>query len=370
MISGKATADGRPLLWKNRDADDLKNQVVYCADGKYAYLGVVNRGDVAGFEIWSGLNEAGFAIMNSASYNIPGGADTKGEGLFMKLALQSCATVADFQSLLDRTESTGRDVAANFGVVDARGGAAYFETGPKGYKRYDAAEAPGGWLVRSNYSDSQPPEEGTGFARRGRAEKQVTALAAQKGISVESLLSHLAKDTANERLGSFPGNPGDSTQGTFAYSGDSICRFDTASAFLVRGAKPEESPLLATLWVVPAQPVTGAAVPLWVAARSVPAELTAGAKPSPMTLACDALRARLYPDQKGDGKRYLSVSALSGPTGILRPLVGLEAENAQRAVTALARWAPKAPPSEEVKSLQEEIARETLKRVVALGSSP
>lgn len=366
VISGKATADGRPLLWKNRDADDLQNQVVYCADGRYAYLGIVNKGDVAGMEIWSGLNAAGLAIMNSASYNLPDGEDTKGEGAFMKLALQSCATVDDFEALLKKTEETKRDVAANFGVVDAKGAAAYFETAPKGYKRYDAADAPGGWIVRSNYSDSEPLDEGTGFARRCRAEALVRELVAQKALDAEGLSAKAAKDTANERIGSYPALGTKEGGARLAYSGDSICRYDTASLFLVSGTKAGEDPALATLWVVPAQPVTGAAVPLWVAAASVPAELAAGKDPSPMTAACDALRARLYPDQKGDGKRYLDPAALAGEGGLLKPLLALEGENFAKAEKALALWRQKKPAPEEVKFLQEQIARETVDKLRAM----
>jgi len=367
VVSAKASADGRPLLWKNRDADDLHNQVVYCADGKYAYLGIVNKGDVAGMEVWSGLNAAGFAIMNSASYNLPDGEDTKGEGAFMKLALQSCATVDDFEALLRKTEGAKRDVAANFGVVDAKGGAAYFETGPKGYKRYDAADAPGGWIVRSNYSDSEALEKGTGFARRTRAEALVGPLVAEKRLDARALSALAAKDTANERIGSFPGKGPQPGGPRLAYTGDSVCRFDTASLFLVAGAKSGEDPRLATLWVIPAQPVTGAAVPLWVAAASVPAELAAGKDPSSMTAACNALRARLYPDQKGDGKRYLDADALSGEGGILKPLLALEGENFAEAEKALAAWHTKLPAPDEMKTLQEQLARETLRKLEALS---
>jgi len=94
VISGKATKDGRPILWKNRDAADIHNQVVYCRDGRYPYLGVVNRGDVAGLQIWAGVNDQGFSIMNNVSYNVETkGEDSAMEGTLMKLALQSCATV-------------------------------------------------------------------------------------------------------------------------------------------------------------------------------------------------------------------------------------------------------------------------------------
>ncbi|MCI0495741.1 hypothetical protein L0Z72_12120, partial [candidate division KSB1 bacterium] len=41
VVSGKATVDGRPLLWKNRDTSYLDNEVSYFADGKYAYIGVI-----------------------------------------------------------------------------------------------------------------------------------------------------------------------------------------------------------------------------------------------------------------------------------------------------------------------------------------
>ncbi len=67
------------MLWKNRDADGSDNQVVFLADGKYPYVGLVNRGDTMGLQIWAGANTAGFAIMNSASYNLESG-DTVGEG--------------------------------------------------------------------------------------------------------------------------------------------------------------------------------------------------------------------------------------------------------------------------------------------------
>ena len=56
VISPSAASNGRPLLWKNRDADDLHNQVVYRADGKYAYTGLINKGDAAGMSMWAGTN--------------------------------------------------------------------------------------------------------------------------------------------------------------------------------------------------------------------------------------------------------------------------------------------------------------------------
>lgn len=85
VVSREASATGRAMLWKYRDANGSDNQVVFLADGKLPYVGLVNRGDTMGLQIWAGVNAAGFAIMNSASYNLDSG-DTVGEGTLMKLA--------------------------------------------------------------------------------------------------------------------------------------------------------------------------------------------------------------------------------------------------------------------------------------------
>ena len=74
---------------------------------------------------------------------------------------------------LDGTDAGGREVAANFGVIDAMGGAAYFETDARGFRRFDAAGAKGGFLVRSNYSHSGRKGAGTGVRREARAARAV-----------------------------------------------------------------------------------------------------------------------------------------------------------------------------------------------------
>lgn len=72
VVSGRATPDGRPLLWKHRDASDLNNRIVRfeAADGQLAFVGVVNGTDTLAREVWTGYNSAGFAVMNTASYNL------------------------------------------------------------------------------------------------------------------------------------------------------------------------------------------------------------------------------------------------------------------------------------------------------------
>jgi len=359
VVSGKATVDGRPILWKNRDADDLHNQVVYRDDGKYAYLGVVNKGDAAGLEIWAGINSAGFAIMNSASYNLDD-VETVAEGAIMKLALQSCRTVADFQRLLEATNATGRDTTANFGVIDGAGGAAYFETGLNAFTRFDAndpAAAPDGWIVRTNFSESGDPALGSGLVRVERARALVGGLAAGRTLSARTLLGTVCRDVANERIGSYPlrgGGP------EYAYISDSINRPDTASATVFTGVQAGEDPRLATMWVVLGQPITGVAVPLWVGAGAVPAQLAVGKEPAPLNAAFDRVRALLFPQWRGDLKRYVRVAPLAGVLAALGPL---EAANFARADAEHVRWRREPPTPAAQQALQDDIARTTLEAV-------
>lgn len=359
VIAGPATVDGRPLLWKNRDADDLSNQLVYGEDGKYPYTGLVNGGDALGLEIWAGLNGVGFAIMNAASYNLDPG-ETKAEGAVMKLALQSCRTVADFEALLERSNATGRDTVANFGVIDAEGGAAYFETGKTRFKRYDATDtaiAPGGFLVRSNFSVSGDQKDGTGFIRKERAESLIAGAVTARKVTASWLLANVCRDVANARIGSFP-LQADASGQPWAYVSDSINRADTSAAVVVVGARPGEDPGLANAWVILGQPVTGVAVPLWVAARAVPKETAVGKEDAPLNAAFKKVRELLFPTWRGDHKRYLDVAALVDPDkGVLKPMLDIEAQNFKAVEQVLAQGRP-APA--RLMMLQSRIAEGTL----------
>jgi len=169
VISGKATPDGRPLLWKHRDTWALNNKIVQFFDGKYDCVGLVNSVDTANQSIWIGFNNEGFAIMNSASYNL--NYDTVKllglEGRLIKNALQNCASVSDFEEMINNMEKPTR-LEGNFGVIDALGGAAYYELGNFDYVKFDATnpeDAPNGYIIRTNYSFSGEYGDGGGYIR-------------------------------------------------------------------------------------------------------------------------------------------------------------------------------------------------------------
>lgn len=368
VVSGAVTANGRPLLWKNRDAENKQNQVVYDDTGRYPFVGVVNSGDPAGFEVWAGVNARGFAIMNAASYNLAK-TDSTAEGLLMRLALQSCATVEEFQVLLEKTNG-GRDVTANFGVIDARGGAAIFEASRTAFKRINAADpavAPAGFIVRTNYSDSGDADAGSGMLRRARATSLLDTLVASKSLTAATLLAGPARDVANVEIGSYPAQ-GLPAGTRFAYTADSVCRYDTASAVVFEGVRPGEDPLLSTMWVIAGEPITGAAVPVWVRAAAVPSALAAASGASPMTKALDAVRTLFYPETRGELKKFISVAAFAaGPGAALPRLLASEAENFRLADAARTRWLAMSPSPEEVWRVENELAARTLADIEAIA---
>jgi hypothetical protein len=363
VISGSATEDGRPLLWKNRDSSKRQNLLVYASDGRYPFVGLANGDDPAGFQIWAGVNSAGFAIMNSASYNIET-ADTQDEGRFMRFALQSCANLEDFQALLARTDGKARDTSANFGVIDAHGGAAYFEVGRNGFKRFDASdpkEAPGGVLLRTNYSASGDAKLGTGFWRMRRTKRLAEGIEKSGKIDLGSLLKLLARDIGNDAIGSEPMENRTADSPRWAFTGDSICRYDTVSCAVVAGVKAGEDPLLSTFWAIPGQPLAGAALPLWVAAGSVPAPLSGAAGAVSVAKACEALCDLLYPDTRGELVRYMDAGSLCGKLADLPLfLLKLEGNTLEAVASKMDVWRKASPGPDEVRKFQEEMAISTL----------
>ena len=70
IVSGKHTRDGRPIMWKHRDTSVMESKLMFLRGSKYDAVVLVNGSDEHARSIWIGFNSAGFAIMNTLSYNI------------------------------------------------------------------------------------------------------------------------------------------------------------------------------------------------------------------------------------------------------------------------------------------------------------
>lgn len=197
IVSAEASSTGRPLMWKQRDADDPFNTVVYipAADGHYAYTAVFKVSDTLRRSAYGGSNEKGLAIMNNKSYNLAVGSYDAANGSLMRRALECCATVEEFDAFL-RAENP-RTCEANFGVIDATGAAAYFEAADSSVTRFDVPA--GGWLVRTNYSFSGEENGISGYARY---ESAYRLMKRHKGkFSPHFLIDRLGRSYYNAVLG-------------------------------------------------------------------------------------------------------------------------------------------------------------------------
>ncbi|MDZ7319940.1 MAG: hypothetical protein ONB11_12335 [candidate division KSB1 bacterium] len=369
VISGRATADGRPLLWKNRDTSFLDNEVGYFADGRYSYIGIINAGDRT--QVWMGVNSAGFAIMNSESQDLEG--DTlDAEGYFMKQALMECATAADFEQLLESTNITGRETKANFGVIDATGAAIIFETGNHNFAKFDANDpktAPLGFIVRANFAmTAVDTSKSYGQIRYRRANQLLQPLAQQKNISYQSILRFIARDLANEKTDPYPlpfaGQEGNHPPG-FLRTYHSINRFRTASCAVFHGVLPNENPLLTTMWVILGEPICGVAVPLWVAAGTTPA-MTDGDATALLNQTIQELEARVYPDTSR--KQYLATSLLLNHRnrGLLPELFKLEDHIFRTTDQRMRQWRRQFPTPEAMAKFETTLVNKTTFRLQKL----
>lgn len=316
VISGKATVDGRPLLWKHRDTGSLENKLVFISEKGYDFMGIANVKDPENKDIWMGVNEKGFAIMNTASYNINEGlscdVEDDQEGLFMRLALETCATLEDFEQLL--TVSSGKwGIAANFGAIDAQGNAAYYETGYYEFTKFDANDpetAPDGYLIRTNFSFTGKGDNGVGYIRFDATKKLFSE---QDEFSVDFILNEatrnldhglLQEDIGNMKL---PRNFDDKTMVDFQ---DYIVRYSSASVLVVQGVLPGEEPKKTMLWPIVGFPLTTMATPVFFG-EELPEVITTNTPEAPFLPAASLkLKQELFPVKNDDHKNYIDVAKL------------------------------------------------------------
>lgn len=335
VVSGKATNDGRPLLLKNRDADALQNKLVYFYEGKYRFIGLVNSSDKENKEVWCGFNSAGFAIMNSASYNLKKNDTTKlsdREGLIMKLALENCASLMEFELLL-KNHPKPLGVEANFGVIDAFGGAAYYETNNFSFTKYDVNDpvvAPNGFLIRTNYSVCGEDNKGFGYIRHATASGLFENQIKNEKISFEFLINNVPRClshsfTQTDLVKSLPENLNDTS---FVFFRDYIPRYSTSSAIVVQGIKNDEPASLTTMWSILGFPLTSIVIPVWlIEDGTLPKILQADdSGNAPLCDLALQLKEKVFPLQNDARENYLNLSTLVNKenTGVRQKLIPIE----------------------------------------------
>ncbi len=299
IVSAGASKSGRPMLWKQRDGA-VNTCLAYVSGGKYGYTGLFLTEDTGHKKAYAGINEAGFGIINNLSYNVrPDSVKTDPQnGAFMALVLASCATLEDFEAMLAAKRKPW-NLSANFGVVDAGGGAAYFEVSDDTVVRYDVPE--GGFLYRTNYSLSGDSERLAGRTRFVNIEHLMQRHAPRK-FDPEFFFA-CSRDFVNVNLG---GDLLRSRRSGYIYDADFIPRASTSSAVVIEGVLPGERADSGLMWCAIGYPPCSYAVPVWVAAGDrIPAMMTGEA---PANLLAESLRSSLR--TLSWDKHYLEVKPL------------------------------------------------------------
>lgn len=327
IVSAQANPYGRPLLWKHRDTSAADNKVEYipASDGKYAYTALFNSKDKRNEQAWIGMNEVGFAVMNTASYNIKDDNVAKAlmdrEGYVMARALQTCRTVDDFEELL-KALPRPMGVEANFGVIDAAGNGAYFETNNHSYKRFNLSDAANGVLIRTNYCHSGRPGAGKGYIREANAEYLIGPYAAKGEVTPELLTETVSRSFYHD---------GKKTDFTTLYDsqpvdGDFIPRFTSTSTIVIEGCRPVEDVSLIQpgdlnneyiMWTGMGYPPCAEIYAVRCTPDGVPTDLRGNAVNghSPAGDKANGRKNKVFLTRKGDKKRYVVIKKLYNAEG-------------------------------------------------------
>ena len=271
VASGKATADGRPMVWKTRDyLSSPNNEIKYDTSFRYKFISVSNAGSST--YAWMGLNEHGFAIVNALSTDLPKGSSGPSNGAFMRDVLGNCKTVSEFRYYLDSTNRTGRETRANFGVIDSTGAASIFETSGNNYWEFTADDAPNGYVIRTNFSMTGGGS--TGIERYNRSADLMAKFYAGDSLNLKSILRYQMRDFSdfNSNPVSVPFKQQWSPGIPYGYinTSKSICRYSSVSAAVIHGVLPAEKAGLSTMWVILGQPASSVALPYWPVVNTPP----------------------------------------------------------------------------------------------------
>lgn len=325
IVSADASRTGRPLLWKQRDTDNPYNVMRYISGGRYAYTAVFSASDKTFKRAFGGANEVGLAVINNASYNLAEkDYDEWDNSKVINTALATCRTLADFERLLAEWPAP-RAVEANFGVIDAYGGAAYFEVGDTKVTRYDVA--PGGWLVRTNFSVSGRDGEGSGMARYETAEFLMSQHTGK--YAPVDLIDGLGRSFYNYELGA---DMLAAAPAGVAVDLDFIPRFSSVSSICIEGVVAGDDPAASVIWTAIGYTPACYAVPVWVAAKDefpsfLKPDAEGGAAPANL-LARDLLE-YVHPADRDAAEKYIDFHRLTPILSAVRAAEAVELEAGQ-----------------------------------------
>lgn len=273
VAAGRATPDGRPLVWKTRDnSAERDNELVYNTSFKIPFLEITNAG---GTSAWMGLNRSGFAILNTVCEDLPVTGSGLSNGVLMRNALGSCNTLAEFETFLQNNDHG--NTHGNFGAIDSTGAAAIFEISGTSYWKYDAtdsATAPYGYVIRTNFAANGDGVNGSGYDRFQRSADLMYDFYRGDSLSYKSILRYQMRDFSDSKSNPvpvpFPDRWVSYRPYGYIHTGSSICRNSSVSTVVMQGILSGEPSWLSTMWTMLGAPMSSIAVPYWPVGSTPP----------------------------------------------------------------------------------------------------
>ena len=370
IISGKATPSGKPMMFKHRDTDELNNRIAHFQGDKYAFMGLVNAPSLDG-EVWAGMNDAGLCIMNTASYNLREdqldcAMDREGE--FMYNVLGQCANIQEFEDWLE-TYPQPWGVEANFGIIDAQGGAAYYEINNHRWIKYDVNEEANGYRVVTNFSFAGRYEDYEGWERYQTA----TAIMQEKFSRDEEMtaidaINYFSRPYRHELL-QVNYTPNNTPE--YAVDQDFIPRRITSAVIVFEGVKAGEAPIHTIMWAALGYPACAVAIPLLMNAKYLPTYMSARGKKGDALHSemCDAsLKIKdtwVFPMKISNGKRYICLQNVligtANKPAILSCTNKVESKIQQDFLPLYQQWTEGALPDQSFYKWYEQITKQWMK---------
>lgn len=326
IFTGKVTKDGRPLLLKHRDTGELNNRVEFFKGPLYGFLALVDSPSKGGVA-WSGSNDVGFSIINTASYNlkddeVPSNKMDK-EGELMFKALGVCKNLKDFEHFLD-TLSRPMGVEGNFGVVDGDGGAAYYEVNNHRWNKLDVNDpnvAPDGYFIVTNFSYTGREGEGMGYIRNKSAAEIVKSYVVDNGGKVDPqwIFDNISRSFYHSLLQMDLRKDDILTSGWFIDQ-DFIPRRSSSASMVFQGVKEGDEKDMTIMWTILGYPPLGVAVPLFVSmGEDIPHYMVKNSDSNYNNAQmCDivlSIKKRVFPIKRGNGNRYFKFDLLYNKDG-------------------------------------------------------
>lgn len=356
IISGKKTADGRPLLLKHRDQRFEDNRVEVQTGKLYKSINLVNSNHKTKTKSWCGTNDVGFSIISTASYNL-GKRNIKGlsSPTIINKALSVCKNMADFENLL--SEQISPMIPTNYGIIDAEGGAAYFEVHNYSWVKYDVNDhkvAPNGYLVYTNFSRSGKSfHELPGKTRFDTTNYIIEQAIGKKNITPKWIFNEISRSFYNKR--------NDSDLKEFKKSKelldqDYVPNSISVASVVFQGVKPNENPANTIMWTILGYAPVGIAIPLFVT-QPLPHFVQSFSPNYTNALLCDytiQLKKRVLAKLSGSKVR-LSYSYLFGINGVMQEIEKLENELFQTFLPLIDIWRKSSIRTNQLEAFYSEI---------------